>query len=52
MLELWHLQQDVADRGGIEAIQSQIAKLEIAKQVERLGGEEQRNWTIGFKKCK
>jgi hypothetical protein len=42
MLELWHLQQDVADRGGIEAIQSQIAKLEIAKQVERHRGKQRK----------
>jgi hypothetical protein len=42
VLELWHLQQDVADRGGIEAIQSQIARLEIAKQVERHGGKQRK----------
>jgi len=42
VVELWHLQQDVADRNGIEAIQSQIARLEIAKQVERHGGKQRK----------
>jgi hypothetical protein len=46
VLELWHLQQDVANRSGIEAIQSQIARLEIAKQVERHRGKQRKldNW--------
>ena len=42
MLELWYLQQDVANHSGIEAIQSQITKLEIAKQVERHGGKQRK----------
>ena len=35
MLELQHLQQDDSDSKGIKAIRRQIAKLEVAKQVER-----------------
>jgi len=40
MLELWHLQQDDSDSKGIEAIRRQIAKLEVAKQVERQGAKQ------------
>jgi CRISPR/Cas system-associated protein Cas7 (RAMP superfamily) len=40
MLKLWHLQQDDSDSKGIEAIQRQIAKLEVAKQVERQGAKQ------------
>jgi hypothetical protein len=40
MLELWHLQQDDSDSKGIKAIQRQIAKLEVAKQVEKQGAKQ------------
>jgi hypothetical protein len=40
LLELWYLQQDVADNSSIEAIQKQISRLEIAKQVERQQGRQ------------
>jgi hypothetical protein len=49
MLKLWHLQQDDSDSKGIKAIRKQIAKLEVAKQVERQRAKQGKldNW---FKK--
>ena len=40
MLELWHLQQDIGDQDGIEAIRKQISKLEVARQAARQGGRQ------------
>ena len=39
-LELQHLQQEIGNQDGIEAIRKQITKLEVVRQVERQSGRQ------------
>jgi hypothetical protein len=48
LVELWHLQKKGSDEHGIEVIQKQISKLEVAQQIERQEGKQGKldNWLV------